>query len=215
MTEAAAHDEEVKDLMAAEGRMMMVEQRQLQRIDHTADRIDDASGEQPGELRGTQGVQQLWQREDAQPSHRDVEDGRDPLRTIDPEELQDAAQKGDAPDDRQHRQTAPFSQREQADRRIAAGDEDEDHHVVDLLAQCVGAFAGIKGVVTGACGIQPGHRQRKDPHGDGQQRIVLFYGERHKHASCDQRQKKCDQMSDGTSRILEAAKDSFLLDRSA
>ena len=48
MAEASAHDEEMEDLVGAEIFMLRVEDRQFQRVDHTADGIDDAAGEKPG-----------------------------------------------------------------------------------------------------------------------------------------------------------------------
>ena len=45
MAEASAHDEEMEDLVGAEIFMLRVEDRQFQRVDHTADGVDDALDE--------------------------------------------------------------------------------------------------------------------------------------------------------------------------
>lgn len=47
MAEAAAHHEKMEDFMGAEILMPAVEDRKLQCIDDTADRIDDSSGKEP------------------------------------------------------------------------------------------------------------------------------------------------------------------------
>lgn len=72
MTEASTHDKQVKNLMTAEIWMQLVKNRQFQGVNHTTDRIDDSSGKQPCELRGSQCLKKLGDRKDADPSHRDI-----------------------------------------------------------------------------------------------------------------------------------------------
>ena len=47
MTGASAHNKEMKDFVGAEAFVTAVKKRQFQRIDDTADRINNASGKQP------------------------------------------------------------------------------------------------------------------------------------------------------------------------
>lgn len=47
MTDTAAHDEQMKDLMGTEVTVPAVKNRELQRIDDTARRINDAACKQP------------------------------------------------------------------------------------------------------------------------------------------------------------------------
>ena len=47
MTQAAGHDEQMKNFMQAEHRMPCVKQRQPERVDNAACSIDQSAGEQP------------------------------------------------------------------------------------------------------------------------------------------------------------------------
>lgn len=57
--------------------MLRVEDRQFQRVDHTADGIDDAAGEKPCESGRCESGNDLADRHDAYPAHRDVDHGGD------------------------------------------------------------------------------------------------------------------------------------------
>ena len=70
----------------------------FQRVDHTADGIDDAAGEKPCESGRCESGNDLADRHDAYPAHRDVDHGGEPLRAVDPEGIDDDAYDGDAPD---------------------------------------------------------------------------------------------------------------------
>jgi len=56
MAGASTHDEEMENFMTAEILMPAVEDRKLQRIDHTSDRIDDAARQKPSESCHTHGI---------------------------------------------------------------------------------------------------------------------------------------------------------------
>ena len=49
MTDAAAHDEEMENLMRTEGFMQLIEYRELSRVDDPADGVDDPACQQPAE----------------------------------------------------------------------------------------------------------------------------------------------------------------------
>lgn len=98
---ASAHDEEMEDLVAAEVLVLAVKDRELQRVDHTAHGVDDASCEEPSE--GCRGhvVQDLGEGEYAGPSHPDIEDGGDPFWTVYPEGFDQDACDRNRPYDRE------------------------------------------------------------------------------------------------------------------
>lgn len=73
VTETAAHDKQVEDLVRSEISVPGIEDRQLERVDHTAHRINDTSGQQPSEGRGRQSADDLSERQDAYPAHGDVD----------------------------------------------------------------------------------------------------------------------------------------------
>ena len=165
MAEASTHDEEMEDLVGAEILMLRIEDRKLQRIDHTADGIDDAAGEEPCESGRSESGNDLADRHDAYPAHRDVDHGREPLRAVDPEGIDDNAHDGNAPDKGQHPVAGLISEDDQAHRRVGSGDQDEDHHVVDLPENFVDMFRDVEGVVDRACGVEQDHADDEDAQG--------------------------------------------------
>jgi len=140
MAEASAHDEEMEDLVGAEIFVFRVEDRQLQRVDHAADGVDDTAGQQPCKGGRRESRNDLADRHDAHPAHRDVDHGGEPLRAVDPEGVDDDAHDGDAPYQGQHPVAGLISEDDQAHRRVGSGDQDEDHHVVDLPENFVDMF---------------------------------------------------------------------------
>ncbi len=133
MTETSAHDEEMEDLVASEVLVLSVEDRKFQCVDDAADRVDDTTGQEPSECGRSQSVEQLADCKDADPTHSDIQDRRNPLGTEDPEEFQNHSQDCDGPDGDQHGKTGFSTENQKADRSIAACDQDKDHHMVDFL----------------------------------------------------------------------------------
>lgn len=162
MAEASAHDEEMEDLVGAEIFMLRVEDRQFQRVDHTADGIDDAAGEQPCKGRWCECCHDLADCHDAYPAHRNIDHGGEPLRAVDPEGIDDDAHDGDAPYQRQHPVSGLVSENDQAHRSVGSGDQDEDHHVIDLSENFIDMFRDIEGVIDGTCGVEQDHTDDED-----------------------------------------------------
>lgn len=55
VAETSAHHEQVEDLMGAEVTVFLVEDRQLQGVDHAAHGVDDATRQKPSEGLGAEG----------------------------------------------------------------------------------------------------------------------------------------------------------------
>ena len=123
--------------MASEVLMSAVEQRQLQRIDHAADGVDDPACKQPSESGRGEIGEQLGECQHTGPSHADVKYGRYPFRAEDPEGLDQDAGDGDAPHDGEQYNAEPPLKCDQAHRGVASCDQDGDHHMIDLLEQFV------------------------------------------------------------------------------
>lgn len=130
---ASAHDKEVEDLMAAEIFMPAVEDRELQCIDHAADRVNNSSCQKPAKSRCAHGIEDLGECQHAGPSHADIQDRGYPLGTEHPKCLDQYACNGNAPDQGQQSDSCPALEHQQADGRVASCDQDEDHHVVDFF----------------------------------------------------------------------------------
>ena len=60
VAETSQHNKDVEHLMGTEILMLRIEDRKLQRIDHTADGIDDAAGKEPSEACTGQIVEDLY-----------------------------------------------------------------------------------------------------------------------------------------------------------
>ena len=165
MAEASAHDEEMEDLMGAEIFVFRVEDRQFQRVDHAADGVDDATGEKPCESGRCESRHDLADRHDAYPSHRDVDHRGEPLRAVDPEGIDDDAHDGDAPDKGQHSVASFISEDNQAHWCICSGDQNKDHHVVDLPKDLIDMFRDIESVVDCARGVEQDHADDEDAEG--------------------------------------------------
>ncbi len=203
MAEAAAHDKQVENFMTAEIWMGRIEKRKLQSVNDAADRIDDAAGQQPGKLCDRQCVKQLGEGKDACPSHGDIQDGRNPFRTVNPKQLQDASQKGDAPYGNQHERTGHAREHQQADRCVTAGNQNKDHHMIDLFADTVGPFRCIESVVASACTVQGDHAQCEDQHGKKGMRLRAFLRFDQQSDAGDKTEDHGDQVSNGTAGIFK------------
>lgn len=137
MAETPAHNEEMEDLMGTEVFVSGVEERQLQRIDHAADGVDDSSGQQPSKCCRRQGVDNLAEGQYTYPAHGDVNDGGEPLGTGDPAGLDDDTGQSDSPDKSQHTPSGSVTQHYHAYRCIGSGNQDENHHMVNLAKHLI------------------------------------------------------------------------------
>ena len=165
MAHTSQHHKDMKYFVGAEILMLRIEDRKFQGIDHTADGIDDAAGEQPCKGRWCECCHDLADRHDAYPAHRDVDHGGEPLRAVDPEGIDDDAYDGDAPDKGQHPVAGLISEDDQAHRCVGSGDQDEDHHVVDFPKDLIDMLRNVEGVVDRACGVEQDHADDEDAQG--------------------------------------------------
>ncbi len=133
MQQAAQQDEHVEDLVGAELGMAGIEFLAGQGVDHAADGVGNTAKEQKQESGVAYGVPQLRKCHGYGPAHHQIEHRREPLRAVDPEELDDHADDGDAPDNCQKDITGAAGQCGEADRRVTAGDQQEDGQMVELL----------------------------------------------------------------------------------
>lgn len=124
-----------------------------------------AAGEKPCESGRCESGNDLADRHDAYPAHRDVDHGGEPLRAVDPEGIDDDAYDGDAPDKGQHPVAGLISEDDQAHRRVGSGDQDEDHHVVDFPKDLIDMLRNVEGVVDRACGVEQDHADDEDAQG--------------------------------------------------
>ena len=162
MTQTAAHDKQVEDLMGAKVFMPGVEDGQLQCVDNAAYGIDDASGQHPHKPGFGHGAEDLCNGKHAHPAHGNVYEGRKPLGTGDPQRVYKDPGSGDSPDQGQERPAGLVTQDDHTNRGISSGNEDKDHHMVNLPQHLVDLRGNVQGMVDGAGRIQPYHTQYED-----------------------------------------------------
>ena len=121
------------------------------RVDHRADRVERAAeGEQPDAERADP-VPELRHRRDRDPAGRDVDDRGEPLRRVPPGEVQDRPAGRAGPDGDQDHVGERALHHQQRERRVGAGDQHEDHRVVEAAHPAARAVAlPVDPVVDGA-----------------------------------------------------------------
>ena len=162
MTDTPAHHEQMENLMRAKILMSGVKQRQLQRVNNTAHRVNDAARQQPAKSRRRQGIQNLRKRQYAYPAHGDIQHRGKPFRAGNPEQLQDNARDGDAPYDGAEGISHLAAQHNQAHRRVGACDEHKNHAVIDFPQDAVRPLGQIQRVISGAGRVQQNHADDKN-----------------------------------------------------
>lgn len=119
--------------MAAEVFVKCVKYRKFQSIDYTTDGVDDAACQKPAK-RGMREIRpQLGKYWQARPAHGNVNDGRKPFRTGDPESFDNDSCHCNSPYKSQKGISNSAAQDDHADRGIRSGNQNEDHHVIKLL----------------------------------------------------------------------------------
>ena len=73
VAETAAHDKEMKDLVGTEVAVPVVEKRKLQCVDDSAQGVDNAACQEPGEAGCRKGADDLGNSQNTYPSHGDVD----------------------------------------------------------------------------------------------------------------------------------------------
>lgn len=113
--------------------MLRIEDRKLQRIDHTADGIDDAAGKEPSEACTGQIVEDRNKSKYTQPAHSNVDHRGKPFWAVDPAALEDHSDDGNGPYESTEDIAGASVENDQAYRSVAAGDHHEDHHVIHFF----------------------------------------------------------------------------------
>ena len=135
MTEASAHNEQVKDFVRTEMFESGVEEWELQCIYDATDGVNDTAGKEPVKSARSQGSNNALDRSEANPAHGDIDHRREPFRTVDPESIDHDADDRDEPDQCQKAIANGISKDDQTDRSISAGDQYKDHHMIDLFKE--------------------------------------------------------------------------------
>ena len=202
MAHTSQHHKDMKYFVGAEILMLRIEDRKLQRIDHTADGIDDAAGKEPSEACTGQIVEDRNKSKYTQPAHSNIDYGGKPFRAVDPAAFEDHADDGNSPYQCTEDVTGAAVKDDQAYRCIAACDHHEDHHVIHFFQAAVHLGGGIYRMVKSACQIKQDHGEDKNTHCKNVKDICAsgsFHDQRSSSGHCEEHG---DSMSNGTSRVF-------------
>ena len=196
------HNKDMEHLMGTEILMFRIENRKFQRIDHSADGVDDAASQKPSETCPRQIVEDRYKSQDTQPAHSNVDHGGEPFRAVDPAALKDHTDDGDSPYQSTEDISGAAVKNDQAYRRVAACDHYEDHHVIHFFQAAVYLGGGIYRMVKSACQIKQDHGEDKNTHCKNVKDICAsgsFHDQRSSSGHCEEHG---DSMSNGTSRVF-------------
>ena len=182
--------------------MLCIKDRKFQRIDHTADGINDTAGKKPSETGPWQIVEDRYKSQNTQPAHSNINYRGKPFRAVDPAALKDHTDDGNGPYKRTEDITNAAMENDQANRSIAAGDHHKDHHMIHFFQAAVHLGGGIYRMIKGTCQIKQDHGQYKNAHCKNMENICAsgsFHDQRSGPGNC---KKHGDPVGDGTSRIF-------------
>ncbi len=129
--------------------------RLLQAVDQAAERVEPAADDDEHEDRRVAVGDEVVEVEHRRPAERDVDRGVEPPGRALPEQPEQDAGRGAAPGDREQARPGAALQHHQGERRVAAGDEQEDVGVVEPLQGRPGAGA------PGAAVVDRGHGEEQ------------------------------------------------------
>ena len=162
MAHAPAHHEQMKNFVGTEIFMSGVEKRKLQGIYDAAGRVDNAAGQEPPKGTQCQGTYNLPEGGDTNPAHGNVDGGREPLGTIDPQGVDKDSCGCDSPDKSQKAVSIRVSQNDQANGCVSPCNENENHHMINFSEKPVDLFRNIEGVIYGTCRVQENHADNEN-----------------------------------------------------
>ena len=147
--------------MGAEVLELCIKDRKLQCIDDAADGVYDPASQKPAEGPVRQCADDLGHSQDAYPAHGDVDHRGEPFGTGDPQGTDEDAGDGDSPNKSHEGPSSLVTENHQADRCVGSGNQDVDHHMVNLPEHLVHSRGDVQGMVGGACRIEQHHADDK------------------------------------------------------
>ena len=151
--------------MVAERRRPRV--RPLHRVEHPANAVEHPADDQQDHCRCTRALGDGPDEPHRNPAQEQVERNAHPARRRGPEHLENDPGHSTAPDDPEQQPPVAFGQRQQSERGVTAGDEDEDHRMVESFHPFVGGLGLPVHPVVGAADREHAHdRHRVDQRGD-------------------------------------------------
>ncbi len=181
MAETSSHDKQMEDFVGTKIFMSRVKNRKLQRIYDAADGVDNAAGQEPSEGAWCQGPYDLSEGGDANPAHGNVDGGREPFGTVDPQGVDKDSRSRDSPHKGQKAVSIQVSQNDQADGRVGSCNQNENHHMVNFPKKLIDLLRNIEGVIYSTCRVQENHTDNENGKGGHMKPVGMesgFYKER-------------------------------------
>ena len=139
--------------------------------------------------RGRGVVDELGEVEHRGPAQQQVERDVEPARRPDPEDLERHAEQGAAPHEREHDRGVLRGQQEQRERRVGAGDQQEDVGVVEALPETLDPVGPGAAVIDRADAEQQHRADHEHRDADAHQDVL---GDHEHHDECEERQRQRD-----------------------
>lgn len=158
VADAAQEDEHMEDLVTAE--VGIVPAGPLDRIEHTAHRVEDSARQEPEKSGGGEHLSEGNQSHQRHPPHKEAQSRSHPARGVDPDQSQrePRRQRPNYPEENPAPESAG-PQGNQTDGSIGPGDEKIDGGVVVFAQGDTALDAGVDAVVESAGCIEPHHGQ--------------------------------------------------------
>lgn len=202
MAHTSQHHKDMKYFVGAEILMLRIEDRKLQRIDHTADGIDDAAGKEPAEACTGQIVEDRNKSKYTQPAHSNVDHRGKPFWAVDPAALEDHSDDGNGPYEGTEDIAGASVENDQAYRSVAAGDHHKDHHVIHFFQTAVHLDCRVYGMVKCACQVKKDHGKDKNTYCKNMENVCASGRLHDQRSGSGHGKKHADSVGYGTSRIF-------------
>ena len=155
MADAADDNEQVKQLVKAE---KGAEIRPLRDVNNAAGRVGKTTGCEQRNGGGGHGKYDTEIESDG-PAEGQIKRCADQAGRVDPEQLDRNAGQSDQPDDAEKEKSARRRHEFQDDRRVAAGNQNVDHAVIELFQAAKHSFSAQREMIYAARGIERDERE--------------------------------------------------------
>ena len=162
MTQAAPHDEQMKNFMGTEILVSGIKDWKLQGVDHAACRVDDTTSQKPAKSGFGQCVDDREKGQDTQPAHGDVQYRRKPFGAGDPTAFQNHSQYGNCPYQCAQNISDTIMKNYETYRSVASCNHNENHHMIYFAETPVYFFCRIYGVIDSTGCIKQDHSKDKN-----------------------------------------------------
>ena len=188
MQQAAGHHEQVPDAVPVAKALVVG-------VEDDPDRIEHATGHQPGEARAAERCEQRLDRHQHDPAHHRIDDDRQHARFRAWLDLLQHADDGQAPDDAEQPPAPAAAQGHEAEGRVAAGDQQVDRQMIELAHDPLRPASHA--VVERRGAVQQHQGETVDRHADDPRHVAAHGRQDQQPDAADHRQHAAGQVRPG------------------